>query len=78
MIVQNLEELANNPFGLRPLLGTGNKIPTGNGHKFQNAPQLWLGYSPPTSAIVSPNIMYMRDFELWTARRRSQYVFIMI
>ena len=42
-----------------------NNITTGNGNKLQNAPQLCLGYSPPTSAIiVSPNIMYMRDFVL--------------
>ena len=27
---------------------------------------------------LSQNITYMRDFVLWTARRRSQYVFIMI
>ena len=38
----------------------GNKIQTGNGHKLVNAPQLCLGYSPPTSAIIgSQNIMYM-------------------
>ena len=43
----------------------GNKITTGNGNKLQNAPQLCLGYSPLASAIiVSPNIMYMRDFVL--------------
>ena len=41
----------------------GNKITTGNRNKLQNAPQPCLGYSPLTSAIiVSPNIMYMRDF----------------
>ena len=43
----------------------GNKIPTGNGYKLENALQLGLVYSSLTFAIiVSPNIVYMRDFVL--------------
>ena len=49
----------------------GNEITTGNGNKLQNAPQLCLGCSLTSAIIVSPNIMYMRDFVLWIARRRS-------
>ena len=49
----------------------GRKLQRGNRNKLQNASQLCLGYSPLTSAImVSPNIMNMRDFVLWIARRR--------
>ena len=51
------------------LIISWNKITIGNGNKLQNAPQLCLGYSSLTSAIiVSPNVMYMRDFVLWIAR----------
>ena len=51
---------------------SGNKITTGNGNKLQTAPELCFNYSPLTSPIiVSPNIMYMRDFVLRLARWRS-------
>ena len=57
-------------------LDLGRKLQRGNRNTLQNAPQLCLGYSPLTSAItraiiVSPNIMNMRDFVLWIARRRN-------
>ena len=33
-------------------LNLGIKYQTGNGHKLENAPRLWLDCSPPTSAII--------------------------
>ena len=60
-----------------PLVLSGNKIPTGNGHKLQNAPQLWLGYSPPTS-LAKHHVHARFCIVNSAACRRSQYVFMMI
>ena len=46
----------------------GKKITKRESKQASNAPQLCLGYSPLTSAIiVSPTIINMRDFVLWIA-----------
>ena len=59
-----------------PYSKLGRKLQRGNRNKLQNARQLCLGYSPLTSAIiVSPNMMYKRDFVSWIAHRRSTCLF---